>query len=133
MQRRRAPFQPMISGLRSQQYQEKLRELGLCSLEERRHQLDMTQTFKILMGVDNVNKSTWFTPARKEQVRVTRMAADPLNVRQQATRLDTRKQLYSQSVVDGWNKVPTDIKNSVTVSSFKMAYKKHRGEMEATT
>jgi hypothetical protein len=47
----------------SQQYEEKLRELGLCTLEERRHQLDMTQTFKILKGVDKVNKSTWFTPA----------------------------------------------------------------------
>jgi ribonuclease P/MRP protein subunit RPP40 len=45
----------MISGLRFQQYEEKLRELGLCTLEERRHQLDMTQTFKILKkGVDNV-------------------------------------------------------------------------------
>jgi hypothetical protein len=42
----------MISGLRSQQYKEKLRELGLCTLEERRHQLDMTQTLKILNGVD---------------------------------------------------------------------------------
>jgi hypothetical protein len=31
-----------ISGLRSQQYEEKLRKLELCTLEERRHQLDMT-------------------------------------------------------------------------------------------
>ena len=59
---------------------------------------------------------------------------DPLNVtQQQASRLDIRKQFYSQRVVDAWNKVPTDIKNSVTVSSFEMAYKKHRGELEATT
>jgi hypothetical protein len=58
--------------------------LGLCTMEEKRHQLDMTQTFKILKGVDNANKSTWFTPASEGQVRVTRMAADPLNVRQQA-------------------------------------------------
>ncbi len=70
-------------------------------------------------------RSTWFTPASKGQVRVTRMAADPLNVRQQASRLDIRKKFYSQRVVDAWNKVPTDIKNSVTVSSFKKAYKKH--------
>jgi hypothetical protein len=112
----------MISGLRSQQKEEKLRELGLSTLEERRHQLDTTQTFQILKGVDNVN-STWFTPASEEQVRVKRMAADPLNVRQQASRLDIRKQFYSQRVVDGWNKVPTDIKNSVTVSSFKIDYK----------
>jgi hypothetical protein len=48
-------------------------------------------------------------------------------------RLDIRKQFYSQRVEDAWDKVPTDIKNSVTVSSFRMAYKKHRGELEATT
>ena len=93
----------------------------------------MTQTFKILKGVDNVDKSTWFTPASEGQVRVTRMAADPLNVRQQASRLDIRKQFYSQRVVDAWNKVTTDIKNSVTANSFKMAYKKHRGELKAAT
>jgi hypothetical protein len=89
--------------------------------------------FQNLKGVDNVNKSTWFIPASEGQARVTRMGADPLNVRQQASRLDIRKQFYSQRVVDAWIKVPTDIKNSVTVSSFKMAYKKHRGELEATT
>ncbi len=74
--------------MRSQQYEVKLRELGLCTLEERRHQLEMTQTFKILKGVNNVNKSTWFTPASEGKVRVTRKVADPLNVRQQASRLD---------------------------------------------
>ncbi len=41
------------------------------------------------------------------------MAADPLNVRQEASRLDIRKQFYSQRVVDGWNKEPTDIKKTV--------------------
>jgi hypothetical protein len=108
-----------------------LRELGLCTLEERRQ--DMTQTFNILKGGDNVKKSTWFTSASEAQVRVTRMAAEPLSVRQQASRLDIRKQFYSQRVVDAWNKVTTDIKNSVTANSFKMAYKKHRGELKAAT
>jgi hypothetical protein len=53
----------MTSGLRSLQSEEKLRELRL----EERHQLDMTQTFKILEGV---NKSNWFKPASEGQVRV---------------------------------------------------------------
>jgi hypothetical protein len=66
----------------------------ICTLEERRHQLDMTQTFKILKEVDNVNKTTWFTPASEGQVRVTRMAADHPNARQQASRLDIRRQFY---------------------------------------
>jgi hypothetical protein len=59
-----------------------------------------------------VNKSIWITPASEGQVRVTRMAADPLNVRQQASRLDIRKQ-FLQRVIDGWNKMPTDIKKIV--------------------
>jgi hypothetical protein len=92
----------MISGLRSQQYQEKLQELSLPHW--RRHQLDMTQTFNIMKGVNNVNKSTCFTPASEIQMRVTKMATDPLNVRQQASRLDIRKQFYPQRVVDGWKK-----------------------------
>jgi hypothetical protein len=33
-----------------------------------------------------VNKSTWFTPASEGQVRVTRVAADPLVVRHQPFR-----------------------------------------------
>ena len=86
----------------------------------------MTQTFKVLKEVNMVSKSIWFTPARASESDKN----DPLNVRQQqASRLDIRKQFYSQRVVD----VPTDIKNSVTVSGFKMAYKKHREELEATT
>jgi hypothetical protein len=61
-----------------------------------------------------------------------RMVADLLNVRPQASRLNIRKQFYSQRVVDAWNKVPTEIKISRTVNSFKLAYKKHRA-LEATT
>jgi hypothetical protein len=129
----------MMSGLRSQQYEVKLRKLELSTLEERRHQLDMTQTFKIFKGMDNGNKSIWFTPASEGQVRVTRMAANPLNVRQRASRLDIGKQFYSQRVVDGWNKVPTDIKKQCDSEQFQDGLQKtqrgieHRGELEAAT
>jgi hypothetical protein len=58
--------------------------------------------------VGNVDKSTWFIPASEIQVRIVRMAADPLNVRQQASRLDIRKQFCSQGVVDDWTKMPTN-------------------------
>jgi ribonuclease P/MRP protein subunit RPP40 len=38
----------MVSGLKGESYEEKLKELGLSTLEERRHQADMLQTFKIV-------------------------------------------------------------------------------------
>jgi hypothetical protein len=40
---RRAVF--MVSGLKGKTYEDKLVELGLPTLEERRHQTDMLQTF----------------------------------------------------------------------------------------
>jgi hypothetical protein len=104
----------MISGLTGKTYEEKLKELGICTLEERRHQLDMLQTYKILCEKDRVEAKTWFTMA-SEGVRVTRQSADPLNLRSQAPRLEIRRNFYSQRVIEDWNNVPVSIKNSVNV------------------
>jgi hypothetical protein len=40
----------MVSGLRSNIYKEKLRELNLPTLLERRHRMDMAMVHKILHG-----------------------------------------------------------------------------------
>jgi len=40
----------MVTGLAGRTYEERLTELGMVSLAERRHQLDMVQTYKILTG-----------------------------------------------------------------------------------
>jgi hypothetical protein len=58
------------------------------------------------------------------------MAADHLNVRQQASRLDIRKQVQLTES-GGWMEQCADRykKNRVTVNSLK----KNRGEMEAAT
>jgi len=120
----------MISGLAGRTYEERLKELGIVSLEERRHQMDMLQTYKILSGKERVNPSCWFTMASDSE-RVTRQSADPLNIRPGTPRLDIRRYFYSQRVVDSWNIVPHAIKNSVSVSAFKNAYKRHRESMLA--
>jgi hypothetical protein len=55
----------------------RLKELGLTTLEERRHQADMVQTYKIVTGKDRVNRNseTWFTSVT-ESGRPTRNTAD---------------------------------------------------------
>lgn len=118
----------MISGLRAKTYEDKLVELGITTLQERRHQLDMVQTYKILTGKDKVRRDTWFEMA-SEGVRATRMTVDPLNIRPKAARLDIRRQFYSQRVVEDWNKVPGKIKNSVTLNAFKNGYKQYRSNL----
>jgi hypothetical protein len=76
----------MISGLKARTCAEKLRELGLTTLEERRHQRDMAQVYKIITGKDMVKSEVWFQKVDGAE-RLTRSAADPLNLRPQAARL----------------------------------------------
>ncbi len=93
----------MVSGLKAHTYEDRLKELGLTTLEERRHQADMAQTYKIVKGKDMVNKETWFKSV-KETGRATPSAADPLNLRPlnlrpQTSRLEIRH-FFSQRVVE---------------------------------
>jgi len=66
---------------------------------ERRHQMDMLQTYKILSGQEKVDPSSWFSMASDSE-RVTRQSADPLNIRPGTPRLDIRRYFYSQRVID---------------------------------
>ncbi len=60
----------MVSGLRGVTYEERLEEFEITTLEERRHRAraDMLQVFKILIGKDNVDKSTRFKMASEGTV-----------------------------------------------------------------
>ncbi len=53
----------MISGLKSNIYEEQLRELNLQTLSERRHQSDMAMVHKILHGRGGLDYTTWFEKA----------------------------------------------------------------------
>jgi len=58
-----------VSGLKSDNYRERLAELGLPTLEERRHQADMTMIHKIMNGRGELDPLQWFEAGSE---RVTR-------------------------------------------------------------
>jgi hypothetical protein len=122
----------MISGLKSTTYEEKLKELGITTLEERWHQSAMVQTFKILHRYDRVDCDKLFVRADQTNL-TTRSATGPLNLRLQAARLEVRRNFFSIRVVEEWNKIPSTIKMASSVTSFKIRYKKHRADMVAPT
>ena len=115
----------MVSGLKGAVYEERLKELGLTTLEERRHQADMLQTFKIVRGIDKVNSKTWFQMAAHAE-RATRSSDGLLNLRQRPARLEVRRNFFSNRVVESWNQVPSDVKNARNVGMFKRLYRAHR-------
>jgi hypothetical protein len=84
----------MVSGLRSVEYEDRLRELGITTLEERRHQADMLQMFKLTTGAGNLHITDWFGPPTEAAAR-TRRHADPLNVRRNHGRLEICQNFFS--------------------------------------
>jgi ribonucleases P/MRP protein subunit RPP40 len=90
----------MVSGLRSAGYEDRLRELGLTTLEERRHRADMLQMFKIMNGAGGLEITDWFGPPTAAR---TRQHADPLNVRPNHGRLEIRQNFFSVRAGARWN------------------------------
>jgi hypothetical protein len=75
----------MESGLKSDEYSERLSELGLPTLEERRHQADMAMVHKILCGRGSLDFSQWFERAA-DSVTATRSSARSENFQLRASR-----------------------------------------------
>jgi hypothetical protein len=68
-----------------------------------------------------------------DRIRPTRSAADPLNQRPQASRLEIRRQFVSQRVVESWNKIPASLKQAKNVKCFKKGYRTLRDTMVENT
>lgn len=122
----------MISGLRSKNYYERLKELNLQTLKDRRIRADMIQTFKIQKGIDNVPKTTWFSNIN--QTRVTRLTYETENLQPVYARTDVRRNFFSVRSVNLWNKLPTELKHSDKIGNFKKNYDQYicRGFTEVT-
>ena len=89
------------------------------SLEQRRENLDLVQTFKIIRKFDDVDPTTWFQLVGENPARVTRHTSDPMNIVQSNSRLDIRKNFFSNRVATKWNEIPSDIKMANSISAFK--------------
>jgi len=118
-------FVKNVSGLQSRDYEDKLRELGLPSLEDRRHEIDLIQVFKIVKGCDDVQSDQWFKMAAGEGRRPTRAAAGLYNLAAERSAHDYRRFTFSQRVVAGWNNLPNDLKAAPTPAVFKRQYRRH--------
>jgi hypothetical protein len=117
----------MVSGLRSRDYEERLKEIGLTTLEERRHRADMLQMYQIMHGGDSLDSGIWFRP--HTAAANTRLRSDALNVRPNHGRLEIRRNFFSVRAGDCWNAIPASIKRARTAQTFKTAYAKLRDEM----
>ena len=109
----------LITGLNGRAYDEKLDELGLLSLKDRRTKLDLIQTYKILKGIDRVDHDTWFSKVGADATRLTRHTAYHDNLISKRSRSDVRQNFFSNRVVPKWNKLPVEVKETRTLNIFR--------------
>ena len=113
----------LIPGLVGSTYQEKLSELGLDTLEDRRVRQDMVQVYRIITGKDKVDPHSMFV-FYGEQLRPTRMGSYPWNIVEPRCRTDMRRNFFTNRVATKWNALPREIKDAPTVNTFKARYDK---------
>ena len=101
-------------------YQQRLKVLGLPSLEYRRLRNDMVETYKILTGVDKADKHQLFELENQGRTR-----GHPLKIRKKHCRINVRKFSFGLRVVSPWNHLPEEIVLSANVNTFKSRLNKH--------
>ena len=98
-------------------YEERLRVTGLMTLEDRRIRGDMIEVFKILKGINKNDSGSWF-----QLVNNNRTRGHSLKIAKKRSRLDIRKNSFSQRVINDWNSLPEEVIEASSVNSFKNRY-----------
>ena len=114
-------FTRMFPHLKNLSYKDRLSELGLWSLEERRNRADLIEVFKMVKQLSSVPWNRFFKRAEDS---VTRSHSWKLV--KESCRCNCRLHFFSQRVINRWNSLSQDDIDAATVNSFKNRLQRRR-------
>jgi len=104
----------MIRGLEYLSCEDRLRELGLFSLEKRRLQGELIAAFQYLKGAYRKNGEGLFTRVCNDRTR-----GNSSKLKEGRFRLDIRKKFFTMRVVKHWNRLPREAVAALSLAVFK--------------
>ena len=87
-----------VSGLQGRTYEERLEELGMETLEKRRQYLYLVTTYKILKGIDDVDKVTWFRQVSADRTHRTRATEGGQNIARETSKAEIRRNFLASEL-----------------------------------
>ena len=110
----------LVKCISQMSYEERLKHLGLPTLEYRGARADMVQVYKKINQIDKVDISKLFTFAPHGATR-----CHSLKLFKPRARLNVRQQSFSNRVIGSWNSLPESVVKAPSLNSFKSRLNNH--------
>jgi len=107
----------MIRGLEHLCYEQRLRELGLFSLEKRRFWGEFIEAFQYLKGASKKDKDKLLSSACCDRTR-----GNGLKMKDGGYRLDIKKKFFTMRVVRHWNRFSKEVVDTTSLEVFKAKF-----------
>ncbi|KAK4816702.1 hypothetical protein QYF61_020586, partial [Mycteria americana] len=105
----------MIRGMEHLSCEDRLRKLGLLSLEKRRLQGEFIVAFQYLKGAYMKYGDKLFSRACSNRTR-----GNGFKLKEGRFRLDIRKKFFTMRMVKHWNRLPTELVDAPSLETFRV-------------